>query len=99
MGQGAEKYGILTIYKIRYMNGSKVKITERFSELLNATAFRIFLFLFFLLLSCWPYLSFIDTVSIGTIFLYLFGIWAVLIGALVLIGVAGGRSNDIKNNG
>lgn len=81
------------------MNGSTTTIAERFIRLFNATALRVFLFILFLLLFSWPYLSFIDTISIDGMFRYLFGVWAFLIGVLALIGIAGKRSNDIKNNG
>lgn len=65
----------------------------------DAIAFRFFLLFLFVLLFSWPYLSFVGRVSIETLFAYLFAVWALLIGILILMGLARKHSDDIKNNG
>ncbi len=80
------------------MNGPKVTIRERLVKMCNSMACRGLLMVFFLLLFCWPYLSFVDTASIGTLFAYFFGVWALLIGVLFLIGLAREDVNNDKDN-
>lgn len=84
---------------VRYMDGPRITITERLARLSGAMAFRVFLLFMFTLLLCWPYFSFVRTASMQGLFAYLFVIWVVLIGVLLVISSIRERSTDTKNNG
>lgn len=68
------------------------------TRMLSATPFRVFLMLFFLLLFSWPYLSSADRTAPGALFLYLFGVWALLVVTLVAVGSTDRRIANNKDN-
>ncbi|AKM78668.1 TPA: hypothetical protein DDZ49_02400 [Candidatus Wolfebacteria bacterium] len=81
------------------MDGSTITIKERFSRLYDAIAFKVLLLFIFIVLSCWPYLSFVNTASMRGLFLYLFGVWALLIVVLLVTNTTKEYSSNSKDNG
>lgn len=81
------------------MNGSKTSIGKRLAQMASANAFRWFLFVLFIVLFSWPYISFIDAAMPDVSFRYFFMVWALLIVALILLSIADAYAEDIKDNG
>lgn len=67
---------------------------HRIRSLLGRTGFHLFLFVVGLVLFCWPFGSDARSREIGSMFVYLFLVWSLLIVLLFLISMNVGRPSD-----
>lgn len=89
MGEGAV---IMQLFS--YMNEQKKNIFMRMSGLFKENALRVAIFLLFLLVFSWPYLSFLDQATPAQLFGYFFSAWLVLV---VVLWASNSRQDDTND--